>query len=357
MKFRNLLIAAAVTALPFSAHAATIVVPAAGTGPGANASHWQSELTLHNAAPRPATLSISFHRDTTVLGPVSVVLPPRQTVSTDDIVHTQFGLNSATGALVIELEDRDAKAIAVTSRTFNTSAAGEFGQDIPSVDAADALRVGDIAAITGPSSVATSRFNFGVYVTEAASIEWSLLRANGTVAGTKAVNYAAGAHAQYNSGIETLLNASPLDDDTVHARVISGRAIFYGSVINATGDPTFVPGIRTREDILIQLTGVDLDENGTVDIRDNDGDNVLDAPVTITKSLFPNYFRVVAKGEFGEAVELEIVSAPGHAEFIDANGTLVVIAGADVSGNSGTIVLRARSENSTQLITIPVIFR
>jgi hypothetical protein len=357
MKFRNLIAAAAVAALPFSATAATLIVPAAGTGPGANASHWQSELTLHNTAPRAATLSISFHQGTNVLGPVEVELPARQTVSTADIVHTQFGLSSATGALVIEASDRDARSLAVTSRTFNTSATGEFGQDIPSVDAEAALRTGDIAAINGPTSVATNRFNFGLYVTEAASIEWQLVRANGTVAATKTVAYTAGSHAQYNSGIETLLGATPQDNDTVHARLDSGRAIFYGSVINATGDPTFIPGIRTREDILIELTGVDLDENGSVDVRDNNGDAVLDAPVTIVKSLFPNYFRVIAKGEFDEPVTLEVVSGPGHTELIDANGTLVVIAGGDVTATSGTIVLRATSENSTQLITIPVVFK
>jgi hypothetical protein len=357
MKFRNLIAAAAVAVVPFTTQAATLIVPAAGTGPGANSSHWQSELTLHNASPRAATLAISFHRGDTVLGPVQVVLPARQTVSTSDIVHTQFGLDSATGAIVIGVDDREAKSLAVTSRTFNTSAEGEFGQDIPAVDAAAALNAGDIAALSGPSSIATNRFNFGLYVTEAASIDWQLVRANGTVAATKNVAYAAGTHAQYNSGIETLLGAAPQNNDTVHANVRSGRAIFYGSVINGTGDPTFIPGIRTREDILIQLTGVDLDENGSVDLRDNNDDGILDAPVQIIRSLFPNYFRVLAKGEFGEAVTFEVVSGPGDIRLLDDRGTLIVIAGADVTGSTGQIVLKATTGTSTQLITIPVVFR
>ena len=355
MKFRNVIVAAAVAALPFAAQAATLIVPAAGTGPGANASQWQSELTLHTAAPRPVTLSISFHQGTNVLGPVEVELQPRETVSIADIAHTRFGLASGTGALVIDVSDRDARSLAVTSRTFNVSPDGEFGQDIPSVDASAALRVGDIAALSGPASVATNRFNFGIYVTEAASIEWQVVRANGTVGGSKALTYAAGTHAQYNSGIETLIGATPQDNDTVHAHVSSGRAIFYGSVVNATGDPTFIPGIRTREDILIQLKGVDLDENGTVDLRDNDGDSVLDSPVTVFKSLFPSFFKVVAEGEFGEPVTLEVVSAPSYVKLLDADGTLVVFA--DITEPSGQIVLKATSEGSTQLITIPVLFK
>jgi hypothetical protein len=357
MKFRNWIAAAAVAALPFSTHAATLIVPVAGTGPGANASQWQSELTLHTAAPRQAQLSVSFHQGTSVLGPVAISLQPRETLSISDVVRTKFGLTSGNGALVIAASDRDARSLAVTSRTFNVSATGEFGQDIPSVDATAALRTGDIAALSGPAVAAGNRFNFGLYVSEAANVEWQVVRANGTIAATKSVAYAAGTHAQYNAGIETLLGTTPQDNDTVHARLDSGRAVFYGSIINATGDPTFIPGIRTREDILIQLTGVDLDENGSVDLRDTDNDNVLDAPVQILRSLFPNYFRVVAQGEFGENVTLEVVSGPGDTHLLDNNGTLIVIAGGDVTGTNGEIVLRATSGTSTQLITIPVVFR
>lgn len=357
MKIKNIIAAAAVAALPLSATAATLVVPAAGTGPGANSSQWQSELTLHNAAPRAATLSVSYHQGATVLGPVSVALQPRQTLSIADVVHEKFGVASGTGALVINVADRESKSIAVTSRTFNTSPTGEFGQDIPSIDASAALRAGDIAAIAGPSSVATNRFNFGLYVTEAASIEWKVIRANGTIAATKTIAYTAGQHAQYNGGVETLIGAAPQNNDTVQALVQSGRAIFYGSVINGTGDPTFIPGIRTREDILISLAGVDLDENGSVDIADADGNSVLDAPVQVFRSLFPNYFRVVATGEFDENVTLSVVSAPADVALIDDNGTLRVIVGGNVTATSGEIVLKATSEFTEQLITIPVVFR
>jgi hypothetical protein len=357
MKFHNWILAAAVAALPLAAGAATLIVPVAGTGPGANGSQWQSELTLHTAAPRPVTLSLTLHQNSTVLGPVAVTLQARETVSITDVVRTKFNLTSGNGALVIDVADRDARSVAVTSRTFNTSATGEFGQDIPSVDAASALRTGDIAALSGPSVIAGNRFNFGVYTVEASTIEWQVVRADGTVAATKSVTYAAGTHAQYNGGVETLIGASQQDNDTVHARVASGRAVFYGSFINNTGDPTFVPGVRTREDILIQLTGVDLDENGSVDIRDNDGDNVLDSRVEIVTSLFASYFRVVAEGEFGDDLTFEIVSSPAEAHLLDDNGTLIVSAGGDVKGTTGTIVLRATSGNSSQLITIPVIFR
>ena len=121
--------------------------------------------------------------------------------------------------------------------------------------------------------------------------------------------------------------------------------------------PTFVPGFRTRDDILITFAGVDLDENGSVDVLDANADGVLDAPVLIVRSGFGNYFRVVASGEFGEAVTYEIISSPAQAEFIDAQGTLLVIGGGNITAATGEIVVKVTHENSSSLITIPVYFR
>lgn len=357
MKFRNLITAAAIAALPFTASAATLVVPAAGAGPGANNSQWQSELTLHNAAPRAVTLTLSFHRGSDVFGPVAITLQPRQTRSIADVVRTQFHLDSATGAIVIDVADRDARSVAVTSRTFNVSADREFGQDIPAIDVANAARAGDVAALAAPSNVLATRYNFGLYAIEATSVEWQLLRADGTVAATKALTYAAGEHVQYNGGIAHLFAASAQNDDTLHARVTAGKAVFYGSAINnATGDPTYIPGVRTREDVLITFAGVDLDENGTADVVDADRDGVLDTPLVIAASLFPSYFNLLASGEFGEAVQFEIVSSPAEATLLDAD-TLRVAAGGEVKGKTGEIRVRATTGSSSSIFTIPVRFQ
>src|SRR5215212_7168149 len=94
MKFRNLISTAAIALLPLAASAATIVIPAAGTGPGASGSQWQSELTIHNVAARTATVAVTYHQGKSVLGPVSVTLQARQTVSIADVVKTKFGVDA-----------------------------------------------------------------------------------------------------------------------------------------------------------------------------------------------------------------------------------------------------------------------
>ncbi len=365
MRLRSSLLTLVVCLLAVGASAATIVVPAAGTGPGANNSNWQSDLTLHSVAPREIAVAIKFHQGNTVAGPVAVTLAARQTVQFRDIVKDKFGVSSGSGALTIELADRDLKYLGVTSRTYNVTTIDgetrEFGQDIPAVKTTDAAAAGDIATLSNDATdVATFRFNFGVFATEAASIKWQLVRADGTVAATKDVTYAAGEHAQYNGGITSaaFFGATPQLNDNVHARVISGRAIVYGSLINATGDPSFVPSTRNREDILINLVGVDLDENGTIDIADANQDGTLDAPVEIFTSTFPGYFRIVAAGEFGETVTLEVVSAKADVTFLNANGTVRVGASGELKNTTDSIVLRARTaDGSTATLTIPVRYR
>jgi hypothetical protein len=356
MKFRNVITAAAIAALPFAAQAATLIVPAVGTGTGLNNSQWASDVTLHTAAPRPVALTLTLHQGANVLGPVSVTLEPRTTLAITDIARTRFGLTGGAGALVIEASERDAKTLAVTSRTYNTTPEGVFGQDIPAVDANSASGAGDVTVIAAAADAAASRFNFGVFAIDATSVRWELVRADGTIAVTKEFSFLAGQHVQFNS---SYLGVAAEDNDTLHARVLSGRALFYGSVINSTGDPSYVPGIRAREDIIINFAGVDIDENGTIDIADANGDGVLDAPVEIIKSLFPEYFRIVASGEFGEAVQFEVISAPEvDADLLDNFGRLRVAAGGNIPTNTlGEIRVRATGGGSSTILVIPVKYR
>lgn len=359
MNVRNLIAASTLALLPLSAHAASLIIPAAGSGPGANGTRWESELTLHNVSSRPIDVSLIYHDAAQASAPVAVTVASRSTISFADVVRTKFGIDSGTGAIEIVVADNDASKLAVTSRTFNNlSGDAELGQDIPAVASADAAKAGDLTVLAGPSSVAKNRFNFGIYTASAATVHWELLRADGTLAATRNITYAAGRQNQYNGGIVSLFNAAAQDGDVVHATLTEGTAIFYGSAINnSTGDPTFVPGVRTREDVRINFAGVDLDENGSVDVADANHDGVLDAPVDIFTSTFPNYFRIVAVGENGESVAYELVDAPVDALLIDSNGTVSFAPGADVAGTAGELLVRATTGSSTTVLRIPVVYR
>ena len=343
----------------FAASAAEIVIPAAGTGAGVNASQWQSDVLLHNVAPRAITLTMTLHMGTGIHGPVAVTIPARNTRHFTDVVKTLFEVPSGTGAVVLDVTERDMKYLAVTSRTYNKTAGGvEYGQDIPAVRATDAATAGSIAVLTNPATDATDRFNFGIYAVGAATVRWDLVRADGSLAATRDVSYAARQHDQYNRGIFTLLGATEAKkDDTIYARILSGKAIVYGSSINDTGDPTFVPSTVATDEVLLKF-GVDLDENGTIDIADADNDGVLDSQMVIVTSMYPAYFRVVVQDEFGQPVTLEVVESEASAELRGTDGSMRVGAAGDLKNTTGRIVLRATSANgATTLLTIPVRFR
>jgi hypothetical protein len=355
MSLKRIIVLLAIGLLTVAANAAQIIVPAAGTGAGAQNSQWQSDVLLHNAAPRAISFTASLHVGTEVIGPRQFTLAARNTSKLTDVVRSTFGVQAGTGALVFDLVDRDLKYLAVTSRTYNTIGGVEYGQDVPAVQATDAAAAGEIAVLTNPGSVA-DRFNFGLYAVEAAEVTWELVRADGTIASTEEATYAAGQHVQYNNGLSTLLAANAEMGDSVYARITGGKAIVYGSSINQSGDPSFVGSNITRDDVVINL-GIDIDEDGTIDIRDENADGVLDSPITVYTSLFPAYVRVVATSEFGEPVTFEVVASEAEAVFRDNNGTLRIGAAGDLKNKSGSIVLRATSNGTVTLFTIPVTFK
>ena len=179
-----------------------------------------------------------------------------------------------------------------------------------------------------------------------------------TMAAEKELSYTAGTQTQYASGVSAIFGAEAKNDDVVQASVTKGSAIFYGSAVNnASGDPTFVPSIKTKPEIRINFEGVDLDENGSVDIKDADRDGVLDQAIDVfTGQGFPNYFRIVASGEHGEPATFELVDAV-DAQLIDSNGTVIMAPSASLHGASGSMKVRITAGGSTAVVTLPLNFR
>lgn len=357
MNVRNLIAAASIALLPVVASAATLIIPASGSGAGFNGSRWQSELTLHNTSSRTVIVDLQFHDSNGRHAATGVTLNPRSTQSIQDIVRTRFGYETATGAIVITFPDAEASHLVVTSRTFNVSANGTFGQDIPAYRVEEAAGAGDVAVISGPSSVTADRFNFGVYALTGAEITWQLVRADGTVSARQDVTYTAGSQKQYNNGIVTLFNASAADNDTVYAIVKSGKAIFYGSAINqASGDPTFVPAIKAREELRLNFLGIDTNDNGTADLFDADRDGVIDTTFEITTSTFPKFFRVLITGFGNEPATLTVLESPAAYVLLD-NNTIQLAPTGDLKGKTAILKIRATAGSESAILSIPITFR
>ncbi|MDP9360167.1 MAG: hypothetical protein M3P29_01815, partial [Acidobacteriota bacterium] len=129
MNIKRILITTIAALLPLAASATTLIIPASGTGTGLNDSHWQTELTLHNTSASTIAATLTFHDAIGAAGTANVNVAPRATVALADVVASRFGRESATGAIEITFDSAFAQKLTVASRTFNKSAAGEFGQD------------------------------------------------------------------------------------------------------------------------------------------------------------------------------------------------------------------------------------
>ncbi|HSP32753.1 MAG TPA: hypothetical protein VLU46_00380 [Thermoanaerobaculia bacterium] len=354
MNLKKLITAASIALLPITAGAATLIVPVSGSASGANGSVWKTDLTLHNTAARAITATLVYHDQSGATANATVTIPARGTVALADIVRTSFARPQTLGAIEVQLADSDAAHIAVNSRTYNAVGSGQFGQDVPAVKTIDAANAGDVVVLAGLTSAADFRMNAGLYTLAPSTVAWQLLRANGTIAASNTIDYAAGVQQQYS--LTNLFNATLQDNDGVHATVTKGTAVIYGSLVNqTTGDPSFVPGIRTREESRITLLGIDRDQNGTIDIPAID--DVLTTSVGAGTIGYPTYFRIVAQAEGNQPITYEIVSSTADARLVDTNGTIQMVASAALSGTTGSVVVRATTpDGQTALFTIPVKF-
>jgi hypothetical protein len=356
MNVKRIIATIAAVLLPLAANATTLVIPASGTGPGSNDSHWQTELTLHNTSVSTITATLTFHDNFGAAGTTTVDIAPRATITLADVVANRFGRSTATGAIEVTFDSAFAQKLTVSSRTFNKSANGEFGQDIPAIDLAAVPDTGSIIVLSGPSSSTQAHFNFGVYATSAATVQWELIRADGSVAATKEVPYIAGEQIQYGNGISTLFANSPADNDTVHAVVTSGRALAYGSVVNdASGDPTYVPGVLARADLRINFAGVDFGDSGRISVADTNHDGVLDHSIDVQTGTWPIAFRIVVNST--TPATFELLNAPPELRFFDTRGGIAWSPSANSAGTTLNLKIRVTADGATEVITIPVNIR
>lgn len=351
---RNILAVLLLSTLPLSG--AEIVVPVAGVTSGGFGSYWQSDLTIHNVGSSPAEITLTFATSEGPERATEITVGPKETRIYRNVVGDQLGVSSGIGALILEADAVTASKLSVASRTFTVGDAGQLGQDIPAYREDGFARSGETAVISGPVDVDTSRFNFGMFAAEDARVELALYRADGTLETEETVEIDGLTQLQYTNGVESLLKSVPMDGDTLYARVVSGAVVFYGSIVaNDSNDPSFVPQNVTRENYASVLVGVDVDEDGTVDIADADGDGVLDQPIRIAYTGFPYTIDVIAIDPEGNQVTLDLLNEAVDIKLYGGN-VLQIYPVANRRGTSTDIILRASDGALSTEFILPVDF-
>jgi len=217
----------------------TYIVPAVAHTPGANGTSWVSELFPYNGSDTEATVSLYFlQADTDSTGAQGhrLHIPPHAALKLEDVVSVLFGHTHTSGAVIIGSD----RPLVITSRTYNDTPSGTFGQFVAGVPLDEATRQGQTARLIQLTRNADYRTNIGFANTadRPLLVGVQLFDAGGHQIGTRRYSLEAASFHQAND----IFGGDVADGyAVVWSSGSSARYFAYASVIdNRTGDPIFV---------------------------------------------------------------------------------------------------------------------
>ncbi|HEV8434032.1 MAG TPA: DUF11 domain-containing protein, partial [Thermoanaerobaculia bacterium] len=237
-----------------------LIIPSVGHIAGTSTSSWRSDIRVANVSAAAQNYLLSFNPgsgDTSAVKTTSITVSPGSTIALDDIVRNWFGVgslgDSMSGVLTIQqlanggIPAPSSLQSFVSSRTYNATAAGTFGQFIPGTPfgafigkASPALSLQQLAQ--------SSTFHTNLGIIEAsgkpASAIVSVFDGSGSKLLDLPVSLAGGEQKQLNSFLAQ--NGITLDNGRVEVKVIGGdgQITSFASVIDSnTTDPLLVSGV------------------------------------------------------------------------------------------------------------------
>lgn len=359
----------------------SLIIPAVAHAVGANESLFESDVRITNLSSQTMKYQLNFTPsgvDGTLTGSSSTIqVEPGATLALDDILASFFGTGTTTASIgtleirptttttttgFVSANPTTVKTTVASSRTYNFTPNGTFGQYIPAISfsrfiakSSTSLRnVISLQQIAHSATILTGyRTNVGVIegAGEAAEVLISVFNAAGDKLGEIPLSLKAGEHRQFALGI-------PVDNGRLEAEVLSstGQITAYASVVdNLTNDPLLVfpvPTATLATATRYVLPGIADLNNPTASWRsDTRIYNAGSAPVTATLSYYPQ------PGNTGAAAPAQMTIAPGEVRAIDntlqtlfnltnSGGSLVV-----TTPSSSSLIVTARTYNQTSVGT------
>ncbi len=215
-----------------------VVIPAVAAGRGKLGTEWRSDLRVLALGPG-ALVELSFRpSDGSEAVFQSFTVNENQLLVIDDVVGVMGG--SGSGALTLE----SSVPLIATSRTYNLTDNGTYGQFIP---AEPAWSGGPRTTMVGIDSSADYRSNVGLYNPYSSfplDATVRLVNEDGVLLDSNTWHLEPRTHIQLND-IFTVLGALPETNCRVDVSCpgMGFRIFAYASVIdNRTGDPVYIPG-------------------------------------------------------------------------------------------------------------------
>ena len=224
------------------AGATLIRVAAAARGEGVEGSVWRTDLGLLNLGAQAAEASVIFHPSSGPDIAMSVSLSSGEHQVLDDVVGRLGGDGSGS------LEISSSIPVLVSSRTYNQSLDGTFGQYLDGFYDRDAVEENERVWLPQLQQNPEFRTNIGLFNTsgEQARVKVDLNDAGGDVLSTTLRNIAAGDRVQLQEPFDRIAGRNDIADGYAVVEVVAGSGVsVYASVIdNRTNDPTTVPMVR-----------------------------------------------------------------------------------------------------------------
>ena len=231
---------------------------------GSNSSLWQSDVRLLNIGTSPASLSLKYvpAGAAGVQSVKSTAMQLQGGVNTafNDIVKNVYGVGSTgesqVGSLEVQPATSGSLATIASSRTFNKSASGTFGQFIPAIPYFRFIGQGDAGQPKPRLSMQqvsqSADFRTNVAILEAsgspASVMVSVFNSDGTKVADLPYSLAPGELKNLNSLLAA--NNITLEEGRLELTVTGGegRVNAYASVVdNRSNDPFLVPAVDVNE--------------------------------------------------------------------------------------------------------------
>ncbi len=344
----------------------SLIIPAVAHAPGANNSLFQSDVRVTNISAQTIKYLVNFTpsgTDGTVSGKSTTIqIEPGATTALDDVLTSFFGTGESSGAAgVVEVRPVTGsstttslstsrpppRTTVASSRTYNVTPSGTFGQFIPAIPFSQFLAKasGSAKSVLSLQQIAQSsayRTNFGLVEGsgEPVDVMVSIFSNANDLLKQIPITLRPGEHRQLNSFLAA--NDIAVEDGRIEVEVTSstGKVTAYASVVNnATNDPLVVfPVLKgSRSASRYVLPGAAYIQNDVADWRTDI--RVFNASATSTAATLTFY----PQGTPGAPLATDLVLAAGEVRAIDNVLTTLLNA---PSGSGGSIVITTPSSTS-----------
>lgn len=228
-------------------------IAAAARSAGAEGTTWVTDVALHNAGGADATANLFWlprDLDNSGATAVQVTVLAASSVRLDDIVANLFGVDPGLGAILVGSD----LPLEVSSRTYNLTAEGTYGQYIPGISLDRANSSGDRPVLLQLSHNDGYRTNLGFanLGSDQLDLTVDLHRGDGSPLGTTTVTLDPFASHQLDG---LLRDWQPVDDAyaIVSSNSDDARFLTYASVVDCvSGDPIYIsPSVPSEEGLWV----------------------------------------------------------------------------------------------------------